>query len=323
MTQAVLGLAPVAAAVAASVPVAPVEQGEPTMEELAALVGDPLPEPVAEAPAVDTPVEEAEAAPKVEPAEATEVDAALERASKAAAKAREGSRRYAAMQEQQREAQAQVQRAAREAEQLRQENAAAKAREDGFKRDPYKALKDAGMTDRDLAERALRENTPEAEMVRMRERIEASEARAAALEKKIADDQARAQAKADLAATQAEYIQHADNEASFPELSKLTSEAQLHWAVIALKRIEGNGHPTKHLSTAQIAEAAEKVLVASRKPGKTAAAAPAAKPPIAKTSGKTLTNAQAQTRTVAPANWDDLSDEQQMAHIAAALPEPT
>jgi hypothetical protein len=317
MTQAVIGTEPVAAAVAAS------EAGEPTMEELVALVGDPLPDVAAAEPVATTePVktdEQAAAAAKPEP----EVDAALERAKAAAAKAREGSRRYAAQQEALREQAAQVQRAAREAEQLRQENAAARAREEGFKKDPYKALKDAGMTDRDLAERALRENTPEAEMARLREQVEASEAKRVALEARLEKQAAQAAAAAERAATQAEYIQVADNEATCPELSKLTSEAQLHWAVIALNRITANGHETKGLTPAQVADAAERVLAASRKPGKTAPAVAKPAPAVAKSSGQTLTNRQAQTRMVAPAEWDSLSDEQQIAHIAAALPDPT
>lgn len=339
MTQPVIGTAAVAAAVASPTvlsgePIVGSDGGEPTMEQLAALLpdADAAAPTVAEPPATEgeqtaepteptTEDKPAEAAPKSDPAE----DEALERAAKAAQKAREGSRRYAQTQEALRQQQAEVQRAAREAEQLRQENAAAKAREEALLKDPYKALKDRGMTDRDLAERALRENTPEAVTERLANELKAEREARLALEQRIESEQAKAKAAAEKAATQAEYIQHADDANRFPELSQLTSKAQLHWAVLALQTIEANGYSTKGLAPAQVAEAAEKLLSMSRKPGKTTAAAPAAKPAAtgAKPSGKTLTNTMAQTRTVAPANWDDLSDEQQLAHIASSLPDPT
>lgn len=309
------------------------EAGEPTMEELAALlpadVVEPVVEPVVEAkPTEETtateekPSAEAEVKPEPVPAEA---DAALDRAKAAAAKAREGSRRYAAMQEQQREAQAAVQRAAREAEQLRQENAAARAEREAYKKDPYKALKDAGMTDRDLAERALRENTPEAVTQRLADELKAEREARQALENRLEQQATQARKAAQIAAAEAKFAQIADDETAYPQLSQLTTPAQLDVVRLALARIEANGHNPGVLNDAQVAEAAEKYLSMMRKAGKTAAApVPAAKPAsTAKPSGKTLTNAQAQTRMVAPAEWDSLSDEQQIAHIAAALPDPT
>ncbi len=291
------------------------EQGEPTIEELAALL----------------PEAEAVAAPVVEAAEATEVveetveevaapepDAALERAQKAAAKAREGSRRYAATQEQLRQQAAQVQRAAREAEQLRQENAAARRLEAELKADPYKALKARGMTDADLATRAMRENTPEAAMVEIREQLEQERAARVALEQRLTSErQAR-----ELIEVEAKFAQVADDEEAYPRLSQLTTHAQLSVVKAALSQIRANGHDTSQLSDAQVAEACE-IYLAPKRALKPAVAPVSTVRTVPKPSGKTLTNAMTQTRVVAPAVWDDLSEEQQLAHLAAALPDPT
>ena len=330
MTQIAIN-APVPATLSAEPIIA--DAGEPTMEQLAAL----LPEPEASAEQTRAVVEAQ--APKTEEAAAeepevttkpeapAEVDAALERAEKAAAAARAGSKRYAETQRQLQAQQAEVQRAAREAAQLRQENAAAREREADLQRDPYKTLKDRGMTDADLATRALRENTPEAITQKLQERIEASEARAAALEQRLNDERAEAQRVATRARVQAEY-QAAAKDPSLLALALYKPGGQLTAAREALARISANGFDTSQLSPAQVAEAANeyirqewlsdeqlKTLAGPRTPV-------AAKAPVAKTSGKTLTNAQAATKTVAPAEWDTLTDEQQFAHMAAALGEP-
>ncbi len=298
------------------------EQGEPTIEELAALLPTeeaPVLEPVALEGTEAEPVEPAEAAPVVDPAAPTEADAAAERANKAAAQARAGSKRYAATQEALREQAAQVQRAAREAEQLRRRVAQADALDRELKADPYKALKGRGMTDADLAQRAMRENTPEAGMLRLQEQVEQERAARVALEGRLRSErEATQKARAEDAFTHL-----ADDEAAYPRLSQLNADAQLDVASAALKRISANGYDIATLSDAQVAEACERYL-APKRAAKAAAVAPPAQVvrTTPKPSGKTLTNAQAQTRVVAPAAWDSLSEEQQLAHIAASLPEP-
>jgi len=306
------------------------EQGEPTIEELSALLPEPTATTIDEDAAAATealkPAEATEEAateePIVEPV-APVPDEALERAAKAAKVAREGSRRYAAQQAALAEQREAVQRSAREAEALRRENAAHLEREAAFKADPYKALKvNAGMTDADLAARALRENTPEAVTQRLQERLDASDARAAALEQRLANEQKAAQTARLVAQAEANFAKVADDATSYPELSQLTTDGQLDKAHLALRRMENRGHKTGHLTTEQIAEAAEMYIKLTRKEKAAAPAAPAA-PAKAKPSGATLTNKQAQTRAVAPAAWDSLTEEQQLAHIAASLPEPT
>lgn len=309
------------------------EQGEPTVEELAALVPDSAIKETPTEAAAETaettetvtegvaPVEQTAAATT---ADAAEIDAAAERAAKAAAKAREGSRRYAEQQRQLAEQAASVRRAAAEAERVRQENAEYARREAAYKADPYKALKEAGMTDVDLAQRALRENTPEAAILRAQEKAEAAEARVQALEKRIAEERAAAERAEYARQAESSFIEIAKDADTYPELALRSPKVQLTAAREALAQIRANGHDTRHLTNEQIAEAAEIWLrpVGEKPKPKPAAAAPVAKP-VVKTSGKTLTNAVAQTRTVAPANWDSLTDEQQLAHIAAMLPEPT
>ncbi len=324
----------VAPVVAAPVAAPAAEQGEPTMEELAALVGDPKEDPAAAAaPVVDAAKTEtaestdavAEAAEPAEPAP-SEADAALERATKAAAKAREGSRRYAETQRQLSEQNARAQQVQREAEQLRQENAAARQREAAYKQDPYKALKDAGMTDVQLAERALRENSPEAVVTRLQEELAAERAERRAFEQRLeqrATEEREASARHQRTA---DFVSEADNETNYPRLSQLAPAVQLTMARDAVRQIAANmantpGFDVRRLSHAQVAEACELLLSPKRAAKQAAAQATetAQRPAVTKPSGKTLTNALAQTRTVAPAQWDDLTEEQQMAHMAANL----
>ena len=316
MTQPVNVVQPTPAPVAA----------EPTMEELAASMlppEEPAPAP-AEAPAEAAPEAEA-TAETTEPAAAEEpapaaADEALERAAKAAQRAREGSKRYAETQRQLAEQAAQTQRAAYESEQLRRENAQARQREATLKQDPYKALKDLGMTDAELAQRAMRENSPEAATLRLEEQLNQERNARLALEQRLETQQRQA------AMRQAEhgFLEAAADVDAFPELAVRRPAVQLIAAREALKQIAANGHETRHLSHAQIAEAAELWLARNESPKAKTKPVEAPPPkPKAKPSGVTLTNQQAQARTVAPAGWDSLSEEQQLAHIAAALPDPT
>ncbi len=314
MTQAAIITAP-APVLAAS------EQGEPTIEELSALLPSEAAAPVAEVAADGTEPVVDPAAPVVDPvveaAATAEADAAAERANKAAARAREGSRRYAATQAQLREQAAIVQRAARDAEQLRYENAQARQRDAELKRDPYKALKGLGMTDADLAARAMRENTPEALLEQERqERISLAQ-KLEAMEQRLVNERKASHR----AQEEAKFTALADNEASFPRLSQLSATAQLAIVKAALSQVEANGYPTERMTNEQVAEICEQYLAPKRAP-KAAPVVPVVRT-APKPSGKTLTNALAQTRAVAPAAWDSLSEEQQLAHIAASLPDPT
>lgn len=302
-----------------------ISAGEPTVEELARLIPD---DAVREEPVIPVVASEADStttepiAGDPEPAAAEPVaptpeqDAALERATRAAEQARAGSRRYAATQEALREQQAQVQRAAREAEYLRQENAEARRREQLLKQDPYAALKGLGMTDADLAARAIRENTPEAVTYRLEQQLTEERNARLHLEQRLADERRAGQQ----AAAEVKFTQIADDESSYPRLSQLNTTAQLAVAKAALAQIAANGYDIARLSDAQVAEASETYLRPKREP-KAAAARPVAIAP-SKSSGRTLTNGQSQVRTTAPAPWDSLSEEQQIAAIAAGLPEP-
>ncbi len=318
--QAVVAPAPAAAPPAPVVAAAPAsEGGEPTMEELAASMADPEAAapvaPVVEAEAADA--KDAEPAAEAEPAAPSEADAALERATKAAAKAREGSRRYKETQQRLAETNAIAERHAREAEQSRQELAAARQREAAYKQDPYKALKDAGMTDVQLAERAMRENTPEAIVQKLQEELAQERSERRAYEQRMAEQAAEAREQAARQQRTAEFVSVADDEATFPRLSQLDADVQLTMARDVVRRCAAKGIDVKRLSHEQVAEECERLLTPKRAP--TSAAAPTPRPAVTKPSGKTLTNAAAQTRTVAPADWDSLTEEQQMAHMAAGL----
>lgn len=327
MTQPVLNVvAENAASVPATGPGAS-EGGEPTIEELAALVGEPIQEPVKEEPVVAEETAAVEEPPtEGEAAAAAPVDEALERATKAAAKAREGSRRFKETQEQLRITAQREQQHAQEVERLRRETAAARQREEALLKDPYRALKERGMTDEQLARRAMQENSPEALVLRVQEELQAERAARQALETRLAEEREAVRAQAVKQQAEAAFFEAAKDAEAFPELAIRRPAVQLAAARAALAQIEANGFPTRHFTNEQIAEAAEEWLkptTPKKKAEPVAPPAPVAKPPLAKTSGKTLTNAQAQTRTAAPAGWDALTEEQQIAHLAAQLPEPT
>lgn len=323
------------AAPAAVAEAAPSTGAEPSIDALASLIPDTAiradaapaesSADVSDAVRLSQPAEGEPPAPAAEPAAPAPDTAdteALERAEAAAKRAREGSRRYREMLEAQQRQQAEVQRAAREAQRLRQENEEARRLRDDLTKDPYAALKRLGMTDQDLAERALREGTPEAAIHALRENLEQERQARAALEGRLEAERAatvRAQVEANFARV-------ADNETSYPRLSQLSAQAQLAVAQAALRQISNNGYEVAGLSDDQVADACERFL--SPKKGKAAAPAPklvekAAPPPTAKPVGsRTLTNAVATERAVAARPWHELSDDEQIAQIAASIPDP-
>lgn len=323
--------------IAPAAPAAPAPSAEPTIESLAALVPDSAILPDAPAP-VDsgakentadasdaakiqtTQPAEGEAPAQKPPAPAEAVDKeALERAETAARRAREGSRRYREMLEEQRKVQAEAQRAAREAEEARREAEEARKLREKWKKDPYAALKDEGMTDRELAERALQEGTPELEIKRMiqaqQEALAAERQRLQALEARLESERAEAARQQ----AEANFARIADNETAYPRLAQLSPQAQLAVARSALQQIANNGYDVAGLSDDQVAEACERFLAPKR--GVKAPSAPTAKPAVAP-AVNTLTNAVSTTRATAPRPWHELTEDEQIAQIAAALPDP-
>lgn len=321
--------------------------GEPTIESLAALVPDPVPAATPGAERGDIPAppmqdkatadekeepakakvkEEADPEEAEEPAEAAADKAALERAEAAAKRAREGSRRYREMLENQRRVQFEAERLAREAEENRRQAIEAQRFQEELKKDPYASLKRLGMTDQELAERALREGTPEHEMrtllQQQQEALAAERQRLQALEQRIENErQATLRQQAE-----AKFHSIADNESSYPRLSLLAPTAQLAVAEAALKQIASNGYDVRGLSDDQVAEACERFL-APKRAAKAVSAPASAKPaPAAAPAPKantSLTNAVSNTRATAPRPWEDLSDDEQIAAIAASLPDAT
>jgi colicin import membrane protein len=315
-----LSIAPVTGAPTISQPA-----GEPSMADLAALLPDPSGEalPGAERgnipspPMHDEPAK-AEDAAKAEEAEAPVDTEALSRAEAAAKKAREGSRRYREALDAQRRVQAEAQRAAQEAAENRRRAEEASRFQEELRRDPYAALKKLGMTDQELAERALREGTPENELrtlfQRQQEALEFERQRREQLEQRLESErQAAVRQQAE-----ANFHRLADDERAYPRLAQLAPTAQLAVAKAALQQIASNGYEVGSLSDADVAEACERFL-APKKAAKAAPAAPkAAAPP--KSSG-TLTNSVTAARATAPRPWEELSDDEQIAAIAAALPD--
>jgi hypothetical protein len=316
-----------------------ISSAEPSIEALAALLPDPspstalpgaergdLPAPPMQHTEADASSDaEAKAEPS-EPAPEPEVDReVLERAEAAARKAREGSRRYREVLEAQRKVQAEAERAAREAAENRRQAEEARRFQEELRKDPYAALKRLGMTDQELAERALREGTPENELrsllQQQQEALAAERQRIQQLEQRLESErQATIRQQAE-----ANFHRVADDERAYPRLAQLEPSAQLAVARAALQQIASNGYDVGGLSDPDVAEACERFLApkrAAKVAAKTAPPAPAPAPPAPKQSA-TLTNAVATTRATAPRSWEDMSDDEQLAAIAAALPDPS
>jgi hypothetical protein len=255
------------------------------------------------------------------PAEATKtsdgVDTeALERAEAAAKRAREGSRRFREMQETQQREAAQRQAVQREAERLRQEAEEYRKLKEDLDRDPYAALKARGMTEQALAERALREGTPEQAIHELNRKLERAEQARVALEQRLQLEREESNARQ----VEQNFLKVADNDERYPRLAQLNSAAQLAVVRASLQQIVNNGYEVSGLSDEQVAEACEKFLAPKKGKAATKLAPTAA---AAKPAPKTLTNAVATERAMAPKPWDELSDEEQIAQIAAMLPGPS
>lgn len=246
-----------------------------------------------------------------------EVDTeALERAEAAAQKAREGARKNRELREAQERQRQELQRAAREAEELRKQAEEYKRLQAELDADPYAALKKRGMTEQELAERALREGTPEAALHAIREELKAEREARAALEQRLAAERQAAAAEA----ARQKFHALADNEEAYPRLAALAHPAQLAIVQATLKQIADNGYETRGLTDEQVAAAAEKFL-SPKNLKKAVAAAKTEAAPATKPAVKTLTNAVTSERAVAPRPWEELSDEEQIAQIAASLPD--
>lgn len=324
----VLTVAPVAPSVDGA-PIVSAPSGEPSIEQLAALLPDPNALPGAErteSPKTDAePAKEGEQPPE-EPEDkgAPTVDKeALERAETAAKKAREGSRRYREMLDEQRRVQAEAGRARSEAAEYRRKADEAARLTESLRKDPYAALKQLGMTDHELAERALREGTPENEMraliQRQQESLESERQARQQLEQRLdSERQALTRQRAE-----ADFARIADDESAYPRLSQLASSAQLAVAQAALQQISNNGYEVSALTDDQVAEACERFLAPKRAAKAAPKQAPAVAPAAPKPASTTLTNQVANTRATQPRPWEDLSDDEQIAAIAASLPDPS
>jgi len=333
-----LTVAPAAPAAAVSSALA-AAVADPSIESLSSLIPDSailsdavdLPAPAAESTADAADAAKVASPESEQPAEApkSETEAAapepvdtdaLERAEAAAKRAREGSRRYREVLEAQQRQQAEAQRVAREAERLRRENEEARRFQEDLKKDPYAALKGLGMTERDLAERALREGTPEAALHALAERVERAEQARAALENRLAQEQAATARKQ----AESNFARVADNETAYPRLAQLTDRAQLVIARAALQQIADNGYDVTGFSDTDVAEACERYLAPKKGAAKAApkSVVTPAPVPTAKPITKTLTNAVATERAVQPRPWHELTDDEQIAQIAASLPDP-
>jgi hypothetical protein len=163
----------------------------------------------------------------------------LSQASKAAKKAREDARinrERVAQADQQRN---QVDSVRRENERLQRENQAAREYQQRLKADPYKALKDLGMTEEDLARRSIMEGSPEQRMAQLQAQLDQEKGDRKALEDRLTGEknaQIRAQAQKDL-------VSAAADETKYPHLSQQPPDVIVHMAYNTLAKITSTIDP--------------------------------------------------------------------------------
>lgn len=298
----------------------------------------PLAETEAPAEGTEAPAEspeaadaEAEAAAIAATKTAEETKAKLARARAVADKAlkeraerRQLEQAIRASQEREQSAHAELarERAAREA---------AESRWNKVKSEPLSFFEEAGIPASDVAKRAIEENTPESRIAKVEADLKAQYA---ALEKRIADQQAKEQQAAQEAAmnrARETFVREASDPAKYPALARYASAAPrdlLREAETIMQTAARAGHTYSDAEIqSYLDEKYAKIFSPSdQKSGTATSNATPIETPIgpgtpAKTAAgipRTLTN-KANTRGTAPASFDDLDDLEQKRLMAEQL----
>lgn len=291
--------------------------------------------PETKAPDPKAPVVETEAAP--EPSGLDKAASAAQRARKAASSQRKAREAAQLSAYQATVAQAENQR-------LREEVAATRAQQEAFRQDPYKALRDAGLTDTQIAARVAKDGTIESVVEKLQAQLTSEAAARKALEDSI---KAEKTAVAEREAEQ-NYLKLANDVKVYPNLAKLPDTFILDLtrnliSQLANRTNSQTGRPANEgVSFKQIAEYLE---LQCRKKGKALEGATAdeivAPPeeseatsevvvksgtpepkktvPAAKKSTTTLTQKLSSQKFSLPENYDKLPEHQQRKILADQL----
>lgn len=255
----------------------------------------------------------------------------LDAAGRAAKKAREDARRHREREAQANQTAAQVAAIKRENERLAQENKSFHEWRQGLSKDPYAALKQLGMTEEDLARRAITAGSPEEKIAQLHAQIEQERKDRKELEdrwNREKTDQIRSNAQKQL-------VEAANDEAKFPLLSQQPDEVIINQAYVTLQKIQSTIDPatglpvdTSKMTYDDICYVLERLWEVKHSSKKKTAASNSKEPvttpkesaaPEKKPSTNTLTNKLTSQKFVLPKNFEQLSDREQRKVMAEQL----
>jgi hypothetical protein len=264
-----------------------------------------------EAPRDPSQEEAAEGTPTEEEQQAAQTP--IDRARAAAAKARESAGRNRQLMEQQKALERQTAQAQQRIAQLQHENEQARRFQAQLAQDPYAALKQLGMTEEQLAHRAVREGTPEAMIAKIQEQLRQERAERIALESRLVEE------KRAIAVRQGEnaFVQLTADDSKYPHLSELPPRTVLLLAKAEVESLVAQGYDVSDFPDADLAKLVEHNLAT----GKRKKAPPAgtqdaqSKPGQKAPPARTLTNSLGSRKASMPPNFDSLSQDEQFAHL--------
>ena len=207
-------------------------------------------------------------------------------------------------------------------EQEQKERAAARADADAFKKDPLDAIRKAGITAKQLAERAINEGTPEAKFAALEASIAEREARLSeAVEGLMRERERERWAVADQAARASFFALVRQD--THPRLHRLDQDIVLSMSRTAFDKARANGHSPTDKQVLDYVEG----LLASPQNGSAGPSMPqtnqgsTAAKPVAKPSptSRTVTADLAGRRYTAPQNFEDLDLAAQKDALAKML----
>ena len=255
----------------------------------------------------------AEGTPSEEEVEKAAADAALspvDRAKAAAARARDSAGRNRQLMEQQKVLARQNAAAQERIHALQAQNEQAARFQQQLAQDPYAALKQLGMTEEQLAHRAVREGTPEALIEKVQRQLAEERQARIALENRLVNERQQIA----LRSAENAFVQLTSDDSKFPLLSELPAKTVLLLAKSATEELVAQGYDVSDFPDSDLCALVEHKLKEGRR-GKKAAAQP---PPEAKPKPppvRTLTNALGTSKHSMPSDFDSLSQDEQFAHL--------
>lgn len=258
----------------------------------------------------------AEGSPTEEEAAAAAAEAALsplDRAKAAAAKARESAGRNRHLMAQQKNLARQNAAAQQQIAQLQHQNEQARRFQQQLAQDPYAAMKALGMTEEQLAHRAVREGTPERMIEKVQQQLHEERAARIALENRLVAERQNVAVKQG----EVKFLQESLKD-EYPNLAEMPERLVLTMAKSEVEELTAQGYDLSDFPDADLCALIEHRLATGKRKKAAPAVAPGAKPPVPPKPGAkpvTLTNGLGAKKYTMPANFEQLSQDDQFAHL--------